>query len=495
MNWKVVTKLLGTLSIVIGLSMVVPLLWALHYGDAARVVPGAPLSPTVALIVAMAGACLLGVSLLLIARNARGDVFRREGLFVVGVGWMLTAALGAIPYMLSGVLPNAVDAYFESMSGFTTTGSTVIADIEAVPKGILFWRSFTHWLGGMGITVLFLAVLPALGAGGKHLFRSEVSQLQPEGLRPRIKESALILWRIYVLLTVLETTLLWAQGMSLFDALCHTFGTLATAGFSTRQASVGAYNSLGIELTIIAFMVVGATNFALHYQVLRGRPLNLLRDIEWRVFIVILAAGIAAVTINLLVLNHDAFPTPGRALRSAAFQVTSIMTTTGFTTADFDLWPGFTKLLLVVLMCIGGCSGSTAGGLKMARLVILARAALLRLEKVFRPQTVRALRLGGTVLSEDVVHAVAAFFVLYMTVLLVCSLVVAATGTDIVTAFSSVTATLNTTGPGLSTVGAAEDFSRLAPFAKLTLALTMVMGRLELFAILVLFVPAFWKTR
>jgi trk system potassium uptake protein TrkH len=495
LNWKAVLKLLGILFIFIGLSMVFSFLWAVHYGETARPTDGAPMSPLMAFVVSAAISCAIGIALFLLGRKSREDVFRREGLFVVGVGWLLTAAVGAVPYLLSGVLPRGFDAYFESMSGFTTTGSTVLVNIEAAPKSILFWRDFTHWLGGMGIIVLFLAVLPVLGAGGKQLFRSEVSRLQREGLRPRVKETALTLWRIYLLFTAAETALLWAQGMSLFDAMCHTFGTLAGGGFSTRQESIGAYHSLGIELTVIAFMIIGATNFALHYQVLRGRPLHLLRDVEWRVFIALLAGATVLVTIILLVQAGETYPTLGRALRASSFQVVSIMTTTGFGTQDFDKWPAFSKLLLVMLMFVGGCGGSTAGGIKVARLVILVRAGLLQLEKVFRPQTVRALRIGGTVLGEDALNAVTGFFVLYMAVFLTGSLIVAATGADLVTSFSSVAATLNTVGPGLAQVGATQSYAALAPVAKVTLSLCMVLGRLELFAILVLFVPAFWRAR
>jgi len=495
LNWKIVLKLLGILFIFIGLSMVFPLLWAVHFRETAPATPGAPFSPVVALLISMAISCAIGAALYFVGRKPRQDIFRKEGLFVVGAGWLLTAAVGALPYVLSGVLPSGFDAYFESMSGFTTTGSTVLVDIEAAPKSILFWRSFTHWLGGMGIVVVFLAVLPALGVGGKQLFRSEVSNLQSESLRPRIKDTALILWSVYLLLTVAETLLLWIQGMSLFESLCHTFGTLATAGFSPRQESIGAYHSLGVELTVIVFMVIGATNFALHYQVLRGRPMNLFRDVEWRVFIGVLVVAIGAVTINLLTQARSAYPTLGRALRSSSFQVTSIFTTTGFGTDNFNAWPAFSKLLLVLLMITGGCGGSTAGGIKVARLVILVRVGLLRLEKVFRPQTVRALRIGGTVLGEDVIRAVTGFVILYMAVVIVAALVVAATGPDIVTSFTAVTATINTTGPGLEKVGSIENYAHLAPVAKVVLSLCMVLGRLELFAILVLFVPAFWKTR
>jgi len=495
LNWKVVSKLLGILFFFIGLSMVFSLLWAVHFRETSPATPEAPMSPLVAFVASIGITCAVGAALFLWGRKSNEDVFRKEGLFVVGVGWLLTAAVGAMPYMLAGVLPNGFDAYFESMSGFTTTGSTVLVDIEAAPRSILFWRDFTHWLGGMGIIVLFLAVLPVLGAGGRQLFRSEVPGPTPDGLTPRIKETASILWKIYLGFSVAEALLLWAQGMTLFEAQCHTFGTMATGGFSTRAASIGAYDSVGIELTVILFMVFAGTNFSLYFRVLRGKPLTLFRDVEWRAYIGVLLAAIAAVTINLLAQKADLYASFGRALRAASFQVVSIMTTTGYGTENFNEWPAFSKFLLVVLMFIGGCAGSTGGGIKVARVIILVRAAVLRLEKVFRPQTVRALRIGREVVSQETVNSVAGFFVLFMGIFAVATLIIAATGVDIVTAFSSVAATLNNIGPGLEKVGSIEHYAHLAPVAKATLSLCMVLGRLELFAILVLLVPAFWRAR
>ncbi len=492
MNWRVVCKLLGVLFVFVGLSMLFSLLWAVHFGETSPHAPDAPMSPVAAFLVSIGISCALGGALVLVGRKSREDVFRKEGLFVVGVGWLLTAALGALPYIFSGVLPGGVDAYFESMSGFTTTGSTVLVDIESAPKGILFWRDFTHWLGGMGIIVLFLAVLPVLGAGGKQLFRSEVPGPTPDGLRPRIRETATILWAIYFAFSVAEALLLWVQGMSLFEAQCHTFGTMATGGFSTRQSSIGAYG-LGTQITVIAFMVIAGTNFALYYQVLRGKGIRLFKNVEWRMYVALLVAGIAVVTLDLLLEQGKVYRTFGRALQSASFQVVAIMTTTGYGTDNFDAWPAFSKLLLVVLMFVGGCAGSTGGGMKVARVIILVRAAFLRLEKVFRPQAVRALRIGGAVVSEDTIHSVTGFFVLFMAVFILATLIVAATGADLVTSFSSVAATLNNIGPGLAKVGSIEHYAHLAPLAKVVLSLCMVLGRLELFAILVLFVPAFWK--
>jgi trk system potassium uptake protein TrkH len=494
LNWKVVSKLLGILFIFIGLSMVFSLLWALHYARSEAPWPNAPMSPVNAFLVSMAITCAVGLALFLVGRRSKEDVFRKEGLFVVGAGWLLTAVFGALPFILSGVLPGVVDAYFESMSGFTTTGSTVITHVEAVPKGILFWRDFMHWLGGMGIIVLFLAVLPVLGAGGKQLFRSEVPGPTPDGLTPRIRETATILWAIYFGFSVVETLLLWAQDMSLFDAQCHTFGTMATGGFSTRQASIGAFG-LGSQITVMVFMICAGTNFALYYHVLRGKPLGLLKDVEWRVYIGLLVLATAAVTVNLMTLSRADYPTLGKAVEKSSFQVVAIMTTTGYGTDNFDAWPAFSKFLLVLLMFVGGCAGSTGGGMKVSRIIILFRAAFLRLEKVFRPQTIRALRIGGVVASEDTIHTVSGFFVLFMGVFVTATLIVAATGAPLVTSFSSVAATLNNIGPGLELVGSVNDYFHLGAVAKLTLSLCMVMGRLELFAILVLFVPAFWRAR
>jgi len=495
LNWRVVSKLLGILCVFIGLSMVFSLAWGLHFKEYSQAADGALMSPVPALLVSMLIACGVGTVLFLVGRKSSGDVFRKEGLFIVGAGWLLTAAVGAIPYMLSSVLPNGFDAYFESMSGFTTTGSTVLEDIEAAPKSILFWRDFTHWLGGMGIVVLFLAVLPVLGAGGKQLFRSEVPGPTPDGLKPRIKETASILWKLYLGFTIAEMLLLWLQGMSLFEAQCHTFGTMATGGFSTRQDSIGAYDSVGIELTIILFMLFAGTNFALYFQVLRGKPLSIFRDVEWRVYMTVLLGATVLVTVNLLAQCSGLYATFGKALRAASFQVVSIMTTTGYGTENFNEWPTFSKFLLVLLMFIGGCAGSTGGGIKVARVIILVRAALLQLEKVFRPQTVRVLRIGHSVVKEETVHSVAGFFVLFMGIFALATVIVAATGVDLVTSFSSVAATLNNIGPGLERLGSIEDYAHFSSVAKAVLSLCMVMGRLELFAILVLLSPAFWKTQ
>lgn len=454
-----------------------------------------------------------GGLLVVLGRRAKDVIYQREALGLVGIGWLFAAGAGALPYILAGIM-GPVDAYFEAMSGFTTTGSTVLTDIEAAPKGILFWRSFTHWVGGMGIIVLFIAVLPYLGAGGKQLFRSETPGPEPHGLSPRIRDTASILWKIYLAFTVAETALLMAAGMNLFEALCQTFGTLATGGFSTRQASIAGFNNLAAEIIILFFMVLAGANFSLYFAMLHGDLRAPFRSTEWRVYVAIFAGAILLITLNLigsapadrssdlpgareqpLAAEPDtAAPYPaGRAVRVAAFQVVSIMTTTGFCTDDFDRWPDFSRMLLVVLMFVGGCAGSTGGGIKVIRIVMLAKMVYWRIESTFRPKTIRVIRINDAIIDDGVQRMVYAFFVLYIAVFVIASLCMAALGLPFTSAATSVAATLNNIGPGLELVGAAQDYAHLPGAGKALLSLCMVMGRLELFSICVLFLPAFWK--
>ncbi|MDA0748628.1 MAG: TrkH family potassium uptake protein, partial [bacterium] len=347
MNYRTVFKLVGVLVVVIGLSMSFSLFWSLYLGE-----------PDVEAFLLSIGICLVcGGILAGVGARSKAPVLNKEGMAVVGLSWLLAAFFGALPFYFSGATPSFVDAYFEAMSGFTTTGSTILTDIEVLPKGVLFWRSFTHWLGGMGIVVLFVAILPYLRSGGKQLFRSEVPGPTAETLRPRISETASLLWKIYVGFTVAQTVLLYVQGMTFYDALCHTFGTMATGGFSTKNASVGYYHHVGIDLTIIVFMILAGTNFGLYFRVMRGEWRALTDDPEWRFYIGLIGVAVALITVNLLWVG--VYEYAGQALRYASFQVVSVMTTTGYGTADFDGWPPFSKLILVALMFVGGCAGST----------------------------------------------------------------------------------------------------------------------------------------
>jgi trk system potassium uptake protein TrkH len=484
MVYRSLVHLLGLLVAIVGLAMLAPLAWSIWFGD------GQLLTWVVS-----SGACLgAGGGAWLLARRPNPEVYRKEGLAVVGLGWLLSGAFGALPFLLSGVLPDVHDAFFESLSGFTTTGSTVLRDIEAAgaaAPSVLFWRSLTHWLGGMGVIVLFLAVLPTLGAGGKQLFRSEVPGPVPEGLRPRIAETAAILWRLYVGLSAVLAILLLIEGMDLYEALIHTFGTLATGGFSNRNASVAAYDSVAIEVTIIVFMLLAGTNFTLYFRVLGGDWKAFVKDAEWRVYVGLLLLATAYIAVHLWAAGVvDSF---GESLRQAGFQVVALTTTTGFGTADFELWPKATQVVLVALMFVGGSAGSTGGGMKVIRVMLLAKLALHEIRRGFAPAVIRQVRVGGRVVEPALRNGTLAYFALLLAIAVAATFLVALTGEDLVTSFTSVAATLNNIGPGLAKVGPMLNFAELEPFAKYVLSLCMVLGRLELYAILVLFVPSFWR--
>lgn len=479
MNIRLVAHLLGRSLVFLGLMMVFPLFWAVYYQGPDR---AALLSS--ALITLASG---VAVALLV---PPRGDIRYREGFAIVTFGWLLVSLYGALPYLLCGVCSGFPDAFFESMSGFTTTGASILTDVEAVPKGILFWRSLTQWLGGMGIIVFLVAFLSHVGVGANQLFRAEVPGPVADKIKPRISEAAKILWLIYLFLTVLETALLWFFGMPLFDALCHAFTTISTGGYSPRNASIGYYDSAAIQWVITIFMFLSGTNFALYYQALRGRSLKAFwRSDEFRCYfsVVLLATLITAVSIRSL------FPGGEALVRAAAFQVVSVITTTGFATADFSLWSPVAQAVLVSLMFIGGCSGSTGGSVKVGRVLILLRQGMLELKRLIHPRAVLSLKIDGKNISKDLVVNSLEFFFLYLAIAGVATIIMAATGLDLVSAFTSVAATLGNVGPGLGSVGPAGNYAAVSAFGKVFLSILMLLGRLEIFTVLVLLSPGFWK--
>ncbi|MBT3604331.1 MAG: TrkH family potassium uptake protein [Candidatus Latescibacteria bacterium] len=481
MNLRTVLRLVGVLVMFIGLSMSFSLLWSLYLDE-----------PDVGALAMSMLICLgAGGGLFALGWGSQAPIMRREGMAMVGLSWLLAALFGALPFYLSGATPNFADAYFEAMSGFTTTGSTVLTDIEALPKGVLFWRSFTHWLGGMGIVVLFVAILPYLRVSGKQLFKSEVPGPTAEVLRPRISETASVLWRIYVGLTLILVVILWLLGLSLYEALCHTFGTMATGGFSVWNKSIGYYNSVVVDIVIVVFMILAGTNFGLYFQIIKGDWKTFWRNSEWRFFMGIIGVSTAIISIDLIF--RQTYGTVFQAIRYAGFQVVSIITTTGYGTADFETWSSFSQMVLIALMFVGGCAGSTGGGMKVVRILVVLKQAYLGMEKVFRPHLVRTLKIGGIPVEDDVRDSILIFFVISLHVVLFGSLAIAAMGVDVVTAVTAVIATLNNIGPGLGLVGPVDNFSSIPDAGKYLLSLCMVLGRLELFAVLVLFMPAFWR--
>ncbi len=480
MRFRLIFRILGALIFFLGLTMIFPLLFSLYYQD----------GDLWALVLSAFITAGTGAFLFLIFRGATQDISHREGFAIVTLGWASAAFFGSLPYILSGVLPNFVEAYFEATSGFTTTGATVLAAIEGAPRGILFWRSLTHWLGGMGIIVLSIAILPFLGVGGMQLFKAEVPGPVADKLKPRIAETAKILWQVYMLISGAETLLLMAGGMSLFEALCHTFGTMATGGFSTRNVSIGSYDRAYFEGLITVFMILAGTNFALHYQAMTGNLRTFYRNSEVRFYWVTLGVAMLLITLILRVQVYDTLAT---AFRYASFQVTSIMTTTGYTTADFERWPSFAQYTLVLLMFIGGSAGSTGGGLKCVRILLLLKQGRRELSRLIHPHGVIPVRLGGKVVSEEVIQSIWGFFFLFILVFVLASVTMSLLGLDIITAFVSVAATINNIGPGLGVVGPMDNYISIPLIGKWILIFCMLIGRLELYTVIILLVPEFWK--
>jgi trk system potassium uptake protein TrkH len=465
----------------VGLGMAVCLAVALYYGDGS----GGPFAATAGVAIPLG---LLGIAAG--RRLQPGPLRARDTFFAVTVAWLLAALFGSIPFLASGTLPSFTTSFFEAMSGFTTTGATLFDAIEGQPHALLLWRSLMQWFGGLGIIVLFVAVAPATGLASQRVFYAETSGPTTERLTPRIADTAKILWSIYLGLTVLGFLAYMIAGMGPFDAINHIFTTLSTGGFSTKDASIAAFDSMALEFVVIAFMIAGGINFAVYWRLLRGGPL-LPQLAEVRAFLLILGGAVVLATISLLTAGNEG--SLSEALRRSMFNIASVVTTTGYTTTDFDLWNHFARFGIIILMLIGGCAGSTAGGLKVIRVMLVAKGALHEMQRQLRPSAVTVLRLPRRVFSEDVRRAVFGYFVLYMTVAGVASLLLAATGQDPVTAVSAAAAMLTTLGPGLGEVGALENYRAVSEPGLWVLSATMLVGRLEIFTVLVLFTRAFWQ--
>lgn len=475
---RTVTSGLGNLLLVVAASMLLPLPWAF--------VPGAESYQP--LLLAAGLSALAGAALRLLG-GSTGELKRKDTYLLVTLAWLVAAAAGSLPYLLSGVLPSFTNAFFESMSGFTTTGASVLTDIEAVPPGILLWRSLTHWLGGMGIMVLLVALLSALGVGGLQVMRAEAPGPTLERVSTRVRETARALWLAYVALTALQALLLWGLGMSLFDAINHAFSTMATGGFSTRYASMGAY-SPAIQWVTTLFMFLAGVNFALFVGAVNSRSGRLFwRDPEFRLY-----AGvtlIAVSTLTLLVGSGGMNWTD--ALRHGSFQALSILTTTGFATYDYTQWSVGAQGLLGMLSVVGACAGSTGGGVKIIRYLVMMKHAAAEFARQIQPRAVRQIKLDRRVVPDEMVMHIQQFFFLYLGALGAGFLLFAASGMDLVSSFSAAAVTLGNVGPGLGEVGPVSNYASLTAGAKWTATALMLLGRLELYTVLVLFSPLFWR--
>ncbi|MFZ5650788.1 MAG: TrkH family potassium uptake protein [Bacillota bacterium] len=481
MNKKLILKALGLILLCEGAAMVPSLLMTFYFSE----------KDWQAFIISIIITLLAGGLMTALGTGAQGNVGYREGFAVAAFGWIILAGFGSLPYMLTGVLPNPVDAYFETMSGFTTTGASVITDVEILSHGMLLWRSLTHWLGGMGIIVLTVALIPSLKIAGLQMFKAEVPGPTKSKVLPRIAQTSRELYKIYLLITAAEIILLTLAGMDLFDSFIHTFGTVATGGFSSKGASIAAYDSFLIEIIIVFFMVICGMNFALHYYSMRGNFRPTLRDPEARLYIGIILAATAFITIDLVLnMNYEA----GQAARYSIFQVSSIITTTGYASADFDQWPSFSKMVLLILMFIGGCAGSTGGSIKVSRILIMFKGISRQITKLLHPQAVIPLRVGKDIIPQDVADNVQTFFFLYFIIFGASVLVVSSFGVDLVSSISAVAATLGNVGPGFGIVGPMSNYYSLPTAAKAVLSLCMIVGRLELYTLLVIMSSKFWRS-
>lgn len=433
-----------------------------------------------------------GAVLFYATHGEQGELKRSEGFAVVTFGWIAASIFGCLPFLLSRQIPSLTDAFFETMSGFTTTGASVLAEVETLAPSMLFWRSMTHWVGGMGIIVLSLAILPFLGIGGMQLYRAEVPGPAPDRLRPRIRETAKLLWGVYFALTIAMTGLLLSAGMPLLDAACHAFGTLGTGGFSTRNGSIGAYNSAYIDWIVIIFMFLAGANFTLHYRAILRRSFKPFRDPEFVFYGAVLICAVAFLTLSLSA-DGAAQNQPGT-LRAATFQVVSLATSTGYATANYEIWPAHAQFLLLMLMVMGGCAGSTGGGVKVVRIMLIIQHIRTEFRRLLHPRAVLSVKHGGERIADSVIHHVLGFALLYCTLFAgIAFTLCVIEQTDLVTAASATIACLSNIGPGLGSVGPTDNYSWMNAGAKWLLSLSMLLGRLEIYTVLVLFSRDTWR--
>jgi trk system potassium uptake protein TrkH len=480
MNIRYIAKLIGLLLLVMSVAMMTSLVWAFidHDGGAVR-----------SFIFSISITAFTGAVMILIGKNSRGDLYVKEALIVTAFGWVFTGIFGSFPFMFEGTFNTFTSAFFETVSGFTTTGSTAIVVIENESRALLYWRSLTQWLGGMGIIVLFIAVLPRLGVGAKHLFKSEVPGPITASFRPKLKETSAILWKIYLGLTVAEILVLRVLGISLYDSICHSFTTMSTGGFSTLTSSISGFDNPAIDYAISFFMFTAGVNFYLYYLAVKGSPKKIFTDPEFRTYATILGFSTLILAVSILSIHHN----PLVALRKGLFQTIAIGTTTGYGTDNFNAYPSFARLLLVFLMFIGGSAGSTAGGMKVSRFLVLFKIIRAELYRAVHPNAVVAIKIGKHPLPDATAKSIAGFFILFVVVFAFGSMFMAALGLDIITAFSSVIATLANIGPGLGQVGSLEHYAHIPEVGKLFLSFCMILGRLELFTVIALVLPSFWK--
>jgi len=479
MRWRYILCFVGILSIFLGLTMIIPLICSLMTNDQTvrPILISAAITETVGLIL------FYGFRI----RN-NNHISPREGIAIVAIGWIAAGFFSALPFYLGHAFDTFTDAFFESVSGITTTGASVMTNIEAIPCSLLLWRSFIQWLGGMGIIVLSLAILPLLGVGGMQMYKAEVPSPVPDKLKPRIRDTAMILWKVYAGITIAEVLFL-LPGMSFYDALNHALTTMPTGGFSTKNLSVAHFDSVYIESVITLFMLLAGINFSLHYQALTGNPLTFWKDSECRFFIIFVFVLTIIVTINIF----PVYDSMSQAFRYASFQVVSIVTTTGYGSADYELWPSMTQIILLLCMFIGASAGSTGGGMKCLRIMLYFKYCYKELISLIHPRAVRQIKVNHKPVSSEVVSSVLGFLGLFVGLFAISSVLLSSMGVDLVTSFSAVASAIGNIGPGLGTVGPTDNYASLPVLGKWLLVWCMLLGRLEIYTIIILMVPEFWR--
>lgn len=479
MNFRMVLRGLGALLICEAIALIPSIVVSSIYKDGAMM----SFIYTVILLI------IIGIPLATL-KPKTNSIYARDGFTIVAAGWIIISLFGAFPYYLSGAIPSFADSFFEAVSGFTTTGASILNNIEVLPPSILFWRSLTNWLGGMGVLVLTLAILPSVGAGTLQIMKAEVPGPNPGKIVPKISSTVRILYKIYLTLTVIEIILLFASGMPFYDSLIHAFGTTGTGGVSSKNFNIAAYDNAIAEIIITVFMILSGVNFTLYYQTIKGNIKALLKDEEFRFYIGIVAVSIILISINLY---GDVYSSIGESVRHSSFQVASIITTTGYSSTNFDTWPLFSKMILFVLMFIGGSSGSTVGAIKSIRILLLLKATRMEIRSIIHPKGVFSIRLGNKTIEEKTLSEVKNFFFAYILIFALAAIIVSLDGFDLATTLSAAAASIGNIGVGFGQIGPLGNYSQFSGLSKTVLSICMLMGRLEIYPILVLTMPSLWE--
>lgn len=481
MNTKLTLNIIGTVLVFMSCFMLFPIIVSLIYKQTDTI----PLTMTL-LITLVSGALFY----FLTKKHKKEEIRHRDAFIIVAASWVIVSFFGSIPYILTGTCHSFTDAFFESMAGFTTTGASVLSDIEAIPKGLLFWRSLTQWIGGMGIILFALAVLPLLGTGGMQLFKAEVPEISVDKLRPRIVDMAKSLWFIYVILTATDALLLSASGMNVYDAICHAFTTMATGGFSTKNNSITYFQSSYIEYITCFFMFLAGINYSIYFYVFKGKISRLWKSNEFRFYLTVVGIAAFLITVNgWTISSHSLFDS----LRYSLFQVVSLMTTTGYTTYDYQQWSSFAQIILIVIMFFGGMIGSTGGGIKQVRILLMLKQGYREIYQLIHPHAVTSVKLDEKYLDKEILGSIWGLVFLFLGLCVIATIAIAATGIDIISSVTTVISATCNVGPAFGIAGPANNYAAIPYTGKWILIFCMLIGRLEVYTVLILFVPRFWR--